>query len=159
MSVTSLEPKNQGGGRSRPLSLKLKAFRLFNQGKPVSEVCKELGASGTIIRRYRQEFCELYGVQRVPLKLQVEDLAGQGLTSRQIAVKLDANLCSVRVYLSKWRARTGNLLREKELPPDVGESLALEAEDRKMTKKALVAALLFAIVKHELFSDILDTPR
>lgn len=159
MSVTLPERKGQGGGRSRPLSIKLRAFQLFNQGVDRAEICQETGASVSTIRSYYAEFCELYGVHRTSLRTQVETLAEQGLTAQQMACKLDANILSIRVYLSKWRAKTGNLFRDRELPLNVGESLRIEAEERGITKKELVAKLLSTIAKHELFSDILDTKR
>jgi len=95
----------------------------------------------------------MYGQQNLPLKAKVAAFAGQSLTPKEIAEKLDANLKSVQTYCSDLG------LTKKTPKLDLNAALALEAEDRGITRKELVRQLLTAIIKGELFSSILgDTP-
>ena len=161
MSVTLLEPKSQGGGRSRPLSrrkpsLWSKVVPLLSQGYSKDEICLLTKASPAQVQSCVYRYTQLYCQKRKSLKSQTEELALKGKSWQEIVKELGAPAPTIAVYYSKWKNKNGI---ETETPLDVKTALELEAEDRGISRVELTQKLLSTIVKHELFSDILDTPR
>jgi len=129
---------------------------LFKQNKTVEEIIILTGASERTVKGYRYKFDALNKEEKISLRARVEALVLKNLSLREVIFELkDDNPVSITPYYYKAKKKLILPIPKKTLC----ESLELEAEDRGISVKKLTERLLTIIIEHELFSDILDTPR